>query len=250
MIVTIVTPVFNCAEFITECIASVKEQNYPHIEHLIVDGKSSDRTISLIAENMNSRIFLVSEPDLGIYDAINKGISIAKGDVLGILNADDRLASESVISSIVYNFKKASCDAVYGNLLYVKRWDISKISRRWLPGSYFSGRLNSGWMVPHPTLYLRRELYSRIGLYSLDFGTSGDYEFILRLFRCHDLRATYLNLVITIMRDGGVSNGSIKKMLGVLISDFKVLKKSHLKMPLLVLANKKFGKLKDRKSVV
>ncbi|MES2827746.1 MAG: glycosyltransferase family 2 protein [Bacteroidota bacterium] len=243
MIVSIVTPVFNCEDFVRDCVLSVRRQDYAYIEHIIVDGGSFDGTVRIINENAHPRLFLVSEPDAGLYDAINKGIDRAKGIVLGILNADDCLANTFVISSIVNQFSNNLCNGVYGNLIYTKRNNISKISRKWTSDQYFPGKLSSGWMPPHPTLYIKTELFAQVGVYSSEFGSSGDYEFMLRLFSCHEFSATYLNMIVVIMREGGMSNGSLKKAIITLRNDFKILLKSNVGRPIAVLAMKKIRKL-------
>ena len=160
MTVSIITVVFNCEEFIGDCLDSIYAQTYPNIEHIIIDGASSDGTLNLIRAKANRKTILVSEKDLGYYHALNKGIMLSTGSIIGILNADDQLAAKNVIQNIVLCFKNHSCQAVYGNLNYVKRFSSNIIERKWRGKDYNVKRFLTGWMPPHPALFLNSELYA------------------------------------------------------------------------------------------
>lgn len=243
MIVSVITSVLNCEQFIECCIRSVQSQNYPDIEHIIVDGGSTDRTLAVISQCSCSNTNLISQKDSGVYEGINKGISKAKGDIIGILNADDFLADEDVISNVVNCFRTKNCNALYGNLNYVYRGNHKKISRKWSSGGFHIRKFYYGWMPPHPTLYLKREVFDSCGLYSLGFDVAADYEFMLRLFLSFGIQPFFLNRVIVMMRNGGISNGSVRKTWTVLKADYAVLKETSMHFPLITLFLKKIRKI-------
>lgn len=242
MIVSIITPVLNCEDHIESCLRSVRSQNYPLVEHIIIDGGSSDNTLLIIKKNFTTKIKLLCEPDLRLYQAVNKGISIAKGDVIGILNADDLFAEEGIISSVVSCFINGY-DAVYGSLNYVKRIDSKTICRKWISGDFNVRKLRYGWMPPHPTLYLKKGVFNQCGLYSLDFPVAADYEFMLRIFLKFEIRPFFLNRILVIMRDGGLSNGSYRKRMSLLKQDYGIIKAMGLSFPIVVLLFKKLRKI-------
>lgn len=237
------TVVFNCFNFIADCIESVIAQDYADLEHIIVDGGSTDGTVSIIKRYQYHTAYFISEPDKGMYDALNKGIAVATGDIIGTLNADDWLAGNDVVSSVVAGFVKNNCDAVYGNINFIARQDPGRITRRWKSKPYSSINLEYGWMPAHPTLYMKRELYLCKGLYSLDFGTCADYELILRFLYKSDASAVFLNKLMVVMRNKGMSNGSFAKIFAALLNDYHALVCNKLPNPLLVLFLKKIRKV-------
>ncbi|MHA4894692.1 glycosyltransferase family 2 protein [Pedobacter sp. PWIIR3] len=242
MIFSIITPVLNGEEFIECCIQSVQSQDYPHIEHVIVDGGSSDMTISKI-ENFNFRnIRLHSTPKLGLYEAINEGILRANGDVIGVLNADDFLTQDKVISSMASYFLNGY-DAVYGCLNVVKRKDGRTVCRKWVSSNLTYRKLKTGWMPPHPTLYIRRTLFNQSGLYTTKYRIAGDYEFILRLFLTVEIKTFFVNSVLVNMRAGGISNGSYKKQIDVLKQDYAIMKAMEIKWPIVIVLLKRIRKI-------
>jgi len=223
MKVTIVTVVLNCADYIGDCIRSVISQDYEKLEHIVVDGGSTDGTLSVI-DNYKAHIScLLSECDGGNYEALNKGIKLATGDLIGILNADDLLAGIHVVSSIVACAKQNGCDAVYANLNVIKRSDKTRVIRRWRSKQYVRRDLEMGWMPPHPTLFVRKEILSENTGYSRKYGCSGDYDFILQLFYHQNIKAIFLDELVVCMRSGGLSNGSLAKMWRTLRNDYRVL---------------------------
>ncbi len=243
MKVSIITVVYNAEKFIKDCIVSVITQTYPTIEYIIVDGGSTDNTLTIIADYKSKLAHIISEKDKGIYDAINKGIKLASGEVIGILNADDMLASTTAIEEIVNSFKANNADAVYGNLNYVDANDKSKVIRKWVSKQFAEKDFKYGWMPAHPTLYLKRELYERYGNYSLDFGTAADYELMLRFFYSHHVKAIFLDQLIVKMRIGGISNSSNKQRYLAAKNDYKALKVNQVPMPLASLLFKKLSKI-------
>lgn len=243
MKVSIVTVVFNCKDFIKPCIESVLSQNYADIEYIMIDGGSVDGTVSIIKKYLDQIDFFQTDRDLGMYDALNKGIERATGDLVGMLNADDCLADVHVVSEIVKCFREKNCEAVYGNLKFIKRDMAYSVTRNWESSPYSLRDLRYGWMPAHPTLYIKRTVLSAAGSYSLGFGTCADYDMVLRLFYKMRIEAVYLNRLIIIMRTGGMSNGSFKKTFAAAINDYQVLVYNKIPNPLFALLLKKLRKL-------
>jgi glycosyltransferase involved in cell wall biosynthesis len=203
MKVSIITISFNSGKTIEATIRSVLAQEDADIEYIIIDGGSTDNTLDIV-EKYKSRItHVVSEPDEGIYDAMNKGVRLSSGELVGILNSDDTYAYPSVIADVVQSL--GDSDAVYADLQYVDA-DTGKVVRHWKSGNYKSGDFLKGWMPPHPTFFLRKECYNNHGLYVIDQGTAADYELMLRMIHRHGLKLSYLPKVITQMKTGGASN--------------------------------------------
>ncbi|RYD70335.1 MAG: glycosyltransferase [Sphingobacteriales bacterium] len=196
-----------------------------------------------IKKYINSIDYFISDQDLGMYDALNKGIGVATGDLVGVLNADDCLASFDVISSVVDCFSKMGCDAVYGNLKFIKRSTEYSITRNWKSRPYNLNDLLYGWMPPHPTLYIKRNILHTAGRYSLKFGACADYDMILRLLYRNRVNAVFLDKQMVIMRKGGMSNGSVKKVASAIINDYRILVHNGIPNPLVALMLKKVRKL-------
>jgi glycosyltransferase involved in cell wall biosynthesis len=208
--VSIITVVFNGAQTLSSCIDSVLSQNYPSIEYIVVDGNSSDGT-QMIVQDYGKRIsHFISEPDHGIYDAMNKGIALASGEIIGILNADDFYADSVVISNVVERLKTENAAACYGDLDYVDGKNTGLVIRKWKAGEYSEGSFVNGWMPPHPSFFLSRKAYSDWGCFRLDMGSAADYELMLRMIHKHGIKPLYLPKVLVKMRVGGVSNNTIK----------------------------------------
>lgn len=211
MKISIITVCYNSEETISDTIQSVLSQDYKDVEYIIVDGKSTDRTLEII-QSIKSRIKLISEKDRGIYDAMNKGINIASGDVIGILNADDVYKNSQVLTAVMDAFK-ANVSIVYGDIEYVKYNDLSKVVRKWKAGVFRSGKFKWGWMPPHPGFFIKKSCYESFGLFNLNLSTSADYELMLRMLEVHHLSCNYISKTITSMRVGGASNSSLKNRL-------------------------------------
>ena len=207
MKISIITVCFNAEDTISDTIQSVLSQDYEDVEYIIVDGKSTDRTLKII-QSKQKRIKLISEKDQGIYDAMNKGINIASGDVIGILNADDVYKNKQVLSEVMNAFKN-NVSIVYGDIEYVNN-DLSRVVRKWKAGIFQPGKFKWGWMPPHPGFFMKKSCYQRYGLFNLNLSTSADYELMLRMFEVHKLNHFYIPKIITSMRIGGVSNSSLK----------------------------------------
>jgi glycosyltransferase len=220
MKVSVITATFNSAATLTDTLSSVRDQTYPLVEHLIIDGGSKDNTMEIVAGFPHIKQ-ICSEKDRGIYDAMNKGVKRATGDIVGILNSDDFYASENVLREVVDTFQQSGCDAVYGDLQYVCKDDVSKVVRYWRSGPYQQGAFKWGWMPPHPSFFVRHTLYDRCGLFNLDMKTAADYELMLRMIHKEGASLQYLPNVLVKMRTGGASNASLASRLKANADDRK-----------------------------
>lgn len=212
MKISIITAVFNRVDCIGHSVASVQRQTYADVEHVVIDGGSTDGTIRILQESLDARSKLVSEPDNGIYDALNKGLSIASGDIVGVMHSDDFFANDRVLACVAAAFDNPQVDAVYGDLDYVAKVDVNRVIRHWKSGEFTSERLAWGWMPPHPTLFLRRRVFEQWGVFDTRFRIAADYDSILRYFGQGKIRATYIPEVLVKMRVGGESNRSLSKI--------------------------------------
>jgi glycosyltransferase len=227
MKITIITPAFNSAKTIADTVDSVKRQSYNGIEHIIVDGASRDETLAIVRKRSTQAI-IISEPDNGIYDAMNKGIKQATGDLIGVLNSDDFYKNHEVIESVVEVFKARDCDALYGNLVYVDATHTDRVVRSWQAGEFQMGKFLNGWMPPHPTFFVKRECYEKYGTYDTELKSSADYELMLRFLYRYQLPVAYLPLCMVCMRTGGQSNASLKNRLQANREDRLAWKKNGL----------------------
>jgi glycosyltransferase len=209
---SIITATFNAADTLGVCLDSVRDQGVD-VEHILVDGGSTDATLDIVDSYKNSIAKLVSEPDQGIYDAMNKGIQMATGDVIGILNADDFYPSNDILSRVEEVFADKSIQACYGDLIYVDSKQSNKVKRYWHAGEFDRKKFYQGWMPPHPTFFVRASVYEEYGLFKLDLGSAADYEIMLRFLLKHQINAVYLPAVTVHMRTGGVSNSSLSNRL-------------------------------------
>ncbi|MFT3703627.1 MAG: glycosyltransferase family 2 protein [Agriterribacter sp.] len=213
MKVSIITTAYNSASTIGDTLHCIRQQDYPDIEHIIIDGNSSDKTVAIVKEFPHVAK-LVSERDDGIYDAMNKGIALATGDIIGILNSDDVYTSPEVISLIVKTFKENPwAQATYADLQFVQRDDLTKVVRSWKAGKYKKNSFYYGWMPPHPTFFVRRNVYEKAGIFNPTLGSAADYELMLRILLKYNMPAAYINKIIIKMRMGGISTHSLKNRL-------------------------------------
>lgn len=226
--ISIITIVYNRKEFILDAIKSVQNQSWPNIEHIIIDGGSNDGTINLIQDSSYPNIKFISEKDNGIYDALNKGLKIASGDIVGIMHSDDFYASDNILSIVAKAFINYEIDAVYGDLDYISRFKPFKVVRRWRSSLFHSSKLSLGWMPPHPTLFIKRNLIESHGLYNTDYKISSDYDFILRYFKLPSFVSLYIPQVFVKMRIGGESNQTIKKIIIKSKEDYIILRKNNV----------------------
>lgn len=239
MKITIITVVFNNCKTINTAIESVLNQTYNDIEYIIIDGGSTDGTIEIIEKYRNKISFLVSEKDKGIYDAMNKGIMLATGDIIGILNSDDLYNNNSILEIINNEFEKdENLEILYGDLVYVDKNCISKIIRKWISCEYFDEFFEQGNVPPHPSLFLKRSVYNRVGLFNLKYKLAADYEFMLRIFKNYSFNIRYINQVLVRMRLGGATNKNFKN---IYLGNKEILcawKQNFLKPPILFIPKK------------
>jgi len=234
MKVSLITVTFNSEKYLEDCINSVRRQDYKDIEHIIIDGASTDGTLAIIHKHGDHIARYISEWDHGIYDALNKGMAMATGDIIGTLNSDDMLASRDVISSIVNTFQTEQVDSLYGDLVYVDPIETTKIMRIWKGLPYKRERFNWGWMPAHPTFYFKRELLAKLGEYEAHYFTASDFEFMARYLYRFRISCYYLPKLIVTMRRGGASNGNLWRRLRVNRRDYLAMKKNKIHLPLIV----------------
>jgi glycosyltransferase involved in cell wall biosynthesis len=240
---SIITVSFNSLNTIADTVHSISTQSYSDIEYLVIDGASADGTLKLL-NSLNDKIdILISEADDGIYDAMNKGIGMASGDVIGILNSDDIYADELVLSDVAKLFENLEIDAVYADLVYVEKNDTNKVKRKWISGKYTQGDFRKGWMPPHPTFFVRKSVYEKYGKFNLDFISAADYELMLRFIHKHEIKIAYLPRVIIKMRMGGQSNVTIKNRLKANREDQKAWEINGLKPGKFTFIRKPLSKL-------
>jgi len=242
--VTIITVCYNASKTIANTITSVISQDYENLEYMVIDGKSSDNSLEIINQYQDGISQLISEPDKGMYDALNKGIQMATGEIVGMLNADDFYVDEHVVSDMVQAMSSGpGYESGYADLYYVDNKNTDKVIRKWKSGRYKREKFKQGWMPPHPTFFLRKEAYEKYGDFNLDFRSAADYELMLRMLYKHQLKAAYLPRTIVKMRLGGMSNASLLNRLKANREDRKAWKINDLKPGPLTLTFKPLRKL-------
>lgn len=243
MKVSIITVTYNSAETLKDTIESVVSQDYPDIEYLIVDGQSTDNTLEITKSYASQIDQVVSEQDQGMYDALNKGIELATGEIIAILNSDDFYAYPQVISEIVQLFEKEQADAAYADLVYVERHNPKRVKRYWKSGKYRINKFKWGWMPPHPTFFVRRACYEKYGKFNIHLRSAADYELMLRFIHRYQINLAYLPKVIVKMREGGMSNLNLIARLRGNQEDQKAWRINGLKTGKLTFFLKPFRKL-------
>jgi len=208
--VSIITAVFNGVQTVEDCIKSVLNQTYKDIEYILVDGGSTDGTLDVIKKHNDKISKIVSEPDNGIYDAMNKGIGLATGDIIGILNADDFYTDKDVVENVVNEFQSEPIDAVFADLVYIDRKNPEKIIRYYKSSNFSPKKFAYGWMPAHPTFFVKRNCYEHYGLFKRDYLIAADYELLVRFIGKHKIACKYLPKVIVKMRTGGRSTKNFK----------------------------------------
>lgn len=226
--ISIVTAVYNRVDTIRDALASVHGQTWTDVEHVVVDGGSSDGTLAVLSEFRDRIAILISEPDHGIYDALNKGLSRATGEIVGLMHSDDYYADGEVLAAVAGVFDDPAIDGVYGDLDYVARNNPARVIRRWRSGEYDRRRLQQGWMPPHPTLFLRRAVLERWGGFDTSFRIAADYDAMLRYLAQGNIRLGYLPRVLVKMRWGGESNRSLAHILRKSREDLRALRKNRV----------------------
>ncbi len=248
MKLSIITATYNSAETLRDCLKCIKGQTTADIEHILIDGASTDGTLELIKDycsysaprdpHSSPLSRYISEPDNGIYDAMNKGVNLATGEVIGILNSDDFYPDHDTLAKVAQVFEDPQVDVCYGDLLYVaeksgeareEKGEGFKIVRYWRSGGFTPGKFYWGWMPPHPTFFVRKSVYDRYGLYNLNLGSAADYEIMLRFLLKHRVKAAYIPEVLVHMRTGGVSNATVNNRIQANIMDRKAWEVNDLK---------------------
>ena len=239
--VSLITVTYNAESTIERCIQSVIAQNYQNIEYIVIDGASTDSTLQIINRYAQNIKIIISEPDKGMYDALNKGIKLATGNITGILNADDYFASDDILADVATAFMRSNTDILYGNLDFV---DLNEtIIRKWRTRAYNKGDFDWGWMPAHPTFYCRRSLFKSLGFYSLEHGTAADYELMLRFMHKTKVNVYFLNKVMVKMQCGGMSNKSPVNRINAWKFDLKAMRNNGIRFSLFALIMKPLRKL-------
>lgn len=241
MKISVITVVYNAQDTIKRCIESVIGQNYNNIEYVIIDGGSTDNSLQVIDQHKSHIKVLISEPDQGIYDAINKGIRLATGEIVGTLNADDFFADQEVLSAVAQAFSNSDTEIVYGNLDYIN--SAGKITRKWKSHACGKNSFNRGFMPPHPTFYCRRYLFEKHGFYSLEYGSAGDYELMARFLHNWQIRSFYLNKVMVKMQVGGISNSNLMNRFKAWSFDLKAMRENNVFLPVFAVVLKPIRKI-------
>jgi glycosyltransferase involved in cell wall biosynthesis len=229
MKVSIITVVYNNVATICSALDSILSQTYLNKELIIIDGGSTDGTLEKIGQYGKKINVVISEPDNGIYDAMNKGLNLATGDIIAILNSDDLFSTSFVLENVVHKFKQTEADGIFGDLDYVHADDVSKVFRRWISGNYKPGSFLQGWMPPHPTFFVKKAVYDKHGLFDTSFKTAGDYELMLRFVHVYNIELAYLPEVLVKMRTGGVSNSGLKNRIVANLEDRRAWKVNGIK---------------------
>lgn len=228
MKISVITVTYNSAKTIADTLSSLAAQTHDDIEHVIVDGASSDDTLRIVADHAQPWRHAVSEPDRGIYDAMNKGIGLVSGDVVGFLNSDDFYASPGALTKVAAAFVDPAIDVVYADLCYVAQDDVRQIVRYCRSGPFAPGLFARGWAPPHPTLFVRRKVFAKIGGFDLAYPIAADLELMARLLEVHGLRSHHVPEVLVHMRTGGASNRSLKSVFGQNQEVWRALRKHGL----------------------
>lgn len=231
MKISIITVCYNSNDFIEQAISSVVSQNYHDMEYIIIDGGSEDGTVQTIKRHKKYVDKFISERDEGLYDAMNKGIKISSGDIVGILNSDDMYYDEDVIGKIANKFSSSDVDSCYGDIVYVDRFSPERVKRYWKSGDYSRNRFIKGWMPPHPAFFVKRKCYEKFGLYNTDFIIASDYELMLRFLFKHGISSCYIPSVLVRMRTGGASTPGLLTTLNNVCENYKAWRVNELHAP-------------------
>jgi glycosyltransferase involved in cell wall biosynthesis len=246
MKLSIITITFNSAATLEATIQSVLSQDYPDIEYIIIDGKSTDATLEIVSKYQDKISKVISEKDQGLYDALNKGIGYCTGDVIGFLHSDDVYYDNTILSQIMQRFSKhPEAQGLYGDLIFVDRFDLNNTKRVWHSGNYVAGSFLNGWMPPHPTFFVRKEVYQRHGTFNTKLKHAADYELMLRFIHVNKIKLIYLPIIIVRMRMGGASNFSLKNKWEAHLEDREAWRLNGIKTNPLKLMMKPLSKVKQ-----
>lgn len=229
--ITIITPTFNSANTILANLTSIKNQSYQNFEHIIIDNKSNDQTLDIIRKN-NKKIKIISEKDKGVYDAINKGIKLAKGEIISILHSDDIYYDNQTLFSVIKEFEHDNTDIVYGDLMYVSRNNLYKVIRYWKSNEYKHDLFRKGWSPPHPSFFIKKNIHSKFGYYNIKIGNPADIQLMHNFLELKKINSKYINKTLVRMRYGGKSNNNIFE---IFKQNIEILKFLNLKTPLKII---------------
>jgi glycosyltransferase involved in cell wall biosynthesis len=241
--ISIITVCLNSERTIADAINSVASQSYENYEHLVIDGGSCDQTLKIIDSIKSEKVKLITEADNGIYDAMNKGINLAAGDVVGFLNADDILASSTVFLEVANALRAVDVDAVYSNLIYVDKKSAKVPVRFWKSSKFTENLFAQGWMPPHPTFYCKKQIYKKFGVFNLRYKKQADFELLARLMEKYKIRTNYIDSTWVKMRTGGVSNNSIIRVLIANLESYVACKENGLKINIFFIPRKVLSRI-------
>ena len=239
MKVSIITVVFNNVLTLKDALDSVLSQTHENIEYIVIDGGSNDGTLELIFSYEDKLSIILSEQDNGIYDAMNKGLKLASGEIIGILNSDDIYQDNRVIEDVVSEFSLDNqLDILYGDLVYVKQSNTSEVVRKWKSLTYYDKYFEDGNVPPHPTVFLRSNVYKSVGYFNLNLRLAADYEFLLRVFKLNEFKSKYINRLLVRMRLGGATNKNFKNVIVGNLEIFNSWKSNGLNLPYFLFVNR------------
>jgi len=241
--VSIITVCLNNVDTLEETIKSVQSQTHPSLEYIVVDGASTDGTLGIIENHKKYITKLISKKDDGIYFAINKGLEMATGDIIGVLHGDDFYADNKIIAKVADVFEKSNADCIYGDLQYVDRVNTNKITRNWIAGQYKTDMFLKGWMPPHPAFFIKKECIEKYGNYNTSLRIASDYEFMLRMIHKNNIKVRYLPEVLVKMKTGGISNRSLLNRIKNNLEDRKAWKINNLRPSIFTLFIKPLSKI-------
>jgi len=241
--ITIITVCLNSAATIKDTLESVASQSYKNLEHIIVDGGSKDGTIAIIQEWEEYPIRLISDGDKGIFDAMNKGVVLVTGDVVGILNSDDVYYDQDILKKVAEEMSDPAVDACYADLVYVEKNNLRKIVRYWKSCPFDKGLFSRGWAPPHPTFFVRRRVYEKYGLFDLDYSLAADFELMVRFLEKFQVKSIYIPQIFVKMRSGGASNRSLLNIIRQNFEIYQAIKKNNQRFDFFVFV---FSKLISR----
>ena len=221
MKISIITVCYNAASTIEDTLASVHGQRHPDVEHIVIDGGSSDNTVQLLQNHEDQLHCWISEPDQGLYDAMNKGIRMASGEIIGFLNADDIYENQQVLTTVAEAFADPELESCYADLVYVDATDLNRVVRYWKSSNYAAGLFGRGWCPPHPTFFVRKRVYAKYGDFDLSYSIGNDVELMMRFLARYQINSLYIPKILVRMRSGGVSN---KNLLNVVKQNFEILR--------------------------
>lgn len=244
-LITVITVVYNGEKYLEETINSIINQNYLNIEYIIIDGGSTDGTLYIIKRYEDYIDYWISEKDNGIYDAMNKGLIVAWGNIVGFLNSDDFYTGNNVIEAVINEFIRNNVDCVYGDLIYIDVKNVNNVIRYWKSQTFTEGLFKKGWHPPHPAFFVKRECYKKYGFFNVDFKIAADYELMLRFLEKYKIKSSYVNKVIVKMRIGGESNKSIINIIRANIECYKAWKINGLNVCPLIIFYKPISKVKQ-----